>query len=157
MRGVDAAVVYARTGPTVWTALSLGDDLGTAVGKGLQRALVTAATDLQLARTHAARHVLGRKGNVVGYRRTLGGGDNCRLCQLASTQRYRVGDLMALHNRCSCGILPIFGDRDPGQVIDPERLAALKRDGPDVVVRTHGELGKVLTAEGHRHLGPDDI
>lgn len=158
MRGVDAAVVYARTGPTVWTALARGDPLDVALRKGLQRALVAASTDLQLARTHAARDVLGRKGNVVGYRRTLGGSDSCRLCQLASTQRYKVGDLLPIHNRCSCGVLPIFGDRDPGQVIDPDRLAALKRDGqPGVEVRDHGELGPVLGVRGQSFTGPDDF
>lgn len=186
MRGVSTAEVYRRAGPTVWTSLSRGQSLDNAVRAGLARMQRTAETDVQLSRTHASRYVLSRKSNVVGYRRVLTGGHSCALCAVASTQRYHKAELSPLHPGCSCGILPVFGDKDPGQVVDPERLASVKaslqeRFGHDdarrststggratkatdfddarqlVVVHEHGELGPVLTRRSDHWTGPDDI
>lgn len=129
MRGVPTSQVYARTGPTVWTELSKGTDLDTAVKRGLDRALSTAQTDLQLARTHSSRYVMERKTNVVGYRRVLSGSQSCRLCVTASAQRYTKDRLAPIHNRCDCDVLPIYASEDPGRTINPELIAELKRQG----------------------------
>lgn len=178
LRGVDTVEVYRRPGVTVWTALSDGESFAGAVRKGLLRAEGLASTDVQLAKTHTSRRVLGSKGNVVGYRRVLEGGHSCGLCIVASTQRYRSEDLMPIHGGCSCSVQPIYGDRDPGQVIDPERLAGVHdaiaerfgafdegaRDINDItsyrdvlVTHDHGELGPILGVRGQDFTGPTDV
>lgn len=175
LRGVPTAEVYQRAGVTVWTALSRGVPYDQAVAQGLKRATDLAATDMQLAETHTARRVLTRNPRVVGYRRTLSGGQSCALCAVASTQRYRKQDLMPIHPGCSCKVQPIYGNRDPGRVIDPDRLAGVHqriaerlgvedRGGRNVadfrqlvVTHDHGELGPILTRAGDRFTGPGEI
>lgn len=148
LRGVPAADVYRRAGETVWSELSRGADLSDAVSRGLDRATTMAETDLQLASTHTARRAMTADSRVVGYRRVTDG-DPCKLCATASTQRYRTGDLMPVHARCSCSVVPIVGDRDPGQIIDPERLRRLKAEATETAVHDHGEVGPVLTEASH--------
>lgn len=172
--GVLPVEVYRRAGVTLWTQLSNGRSFEVAFERATRRATGAAATDLQLTRTHTARRVLGGE-NARFYRRTLGQQENCGLCVIASTQRYRREDLMPIHPGCGCGVLPIPGETDPGQVIDPdllerahgaieERFGASDRGGRDsidyrklVTTREHGELGPVLTVTGHRFTSPTDI
>lgn len=152
LRGVPATDVYARTGPAVWTALANGSDIAAAAAIGLERASAMAATDLQLAKTHASRLVLAGNDNVVGYRRVLEGRKSCGLCVVASTQRYHRGDLMPIHPHCDCGVQPIFGDRDPGRLIEP-----VSSGDVEPVVHEHGELGPVLAVKGQTFTGPSDL
>lgn len=176
IRGTDAVEVYGRTGPTVWTALSRGHSLDDAVRQGLSRALATADTDLQLAKTHAVSYATERSDHVSGFERIPDGGA-CDLCLLASTQRYHSGDLMPIHNRCGCDVEPIFGEHDSGQIINEGLRAKLEDQGVTVyrghgeqsfygrvagndvgvAVQEHGELGPVLTVAGETFTGPDDI
>jgi len=169
-RGIAPAEVYRRAGVTVWTALSEGASLSDAVDQGLHRLLDLAATDLQLAKTRTSLHRLSGDQNVAGYRRTLSGSENCAMCTIASTQRYRKEDLMPIHPGCDCGVAPIRGSVDPGQVIDPDRLEALHQAAADqlgvsdrsgrapdyryIQVRQHGEYGPVLTWRGQHFDGP---
>lgn len=88
-------------------------------------------------------------------------------------------------SNCDCGIIAIYGDKDPGLVIDPDRLdrvhdliderfgafnsgarqipGVTKPNGQplqyrDVLItHTHGELGEVLAVRGQHWTGPDDI
>lgn len=179
LRGVDPAEVYRRPAVTVYTELSRGKTLETAAAAGLRRALQIAATDVQLAKTHAARANQVRR-RVKYFRRVLTGMENCALCVIASTQRYRVGDLSPIHPACDCGVQDLDAGTDPGQVIDPALLeqahqavagAGYQVDaggreaglgtGRDysqlIVTREHGELGPVLTLAGHRFTGADDL
>lgn len=152
MRGVPADVVYGRAGPTVWTSLSKGNPLDVAAAAGLARVVQTAVTDLQLARTHAARHVLSSKGTiVVGYHRVLLGSNPCALCQEAASKRYATGDLMPCHPGCACGVAPVYRN---GKQVAPD-LADV--DESTTAVRTHGELGPVLTRSDHSFLSVDDL
>lgn len=179
MRGVPAIDVYQRAGPTVWSSLAAGDTLDYATNKALARMLLTAATDLQLAKTHSSRHIFSQKDSVVGFRRVLSGGKTCALCAVAATQRYHSEDLLPIHPGCSCGVEPIFGDVDPGQVIDPDGLDSVHesiaerfgtgsesaREVPNfddldykdvLVVHEHGEIGPVLAIRGQNFdKGPD--
>lgn len=178
LRGVPASEVYRRPAVTTWTALANGEPLDRAVSAGLTRARDLAATGLQLAKTHTARRVLDGNRRVVGYRRVLEGTRSCALCIVASTQRYTRGQLLPIHGGCDCGVLPVYGDRDPGQVIDPNTLEGVhdriaERFGaPDrgarkiddvsryrdvLVEHEHGELGPVLGVRGQAFTGPDDI
>lgn len=179
VRGTPAAEVYARPGTETWTNLAQGKAYDVAVQAGQRRAVSLATTDLQLARTHAARRVAAAVNGVVGYRRTLTGAENCALCLVASTQRYTKGTLLPIHPGCDCGVAPIFGDADPGQVINRpllERTHEVIGDtfgGIDrgarqipatdinyrdvIVVHEHGEIGPVLSVRGHDFTGPADF
>lgn len=175
LRGVPTSDVYQRAGVTTWTALANGDDLDNAVAKGLDRALSLAATDLQMAKSHASRYVLDRRPSVVGYRRELTGRKSCGLCAVATTQRYHKADLMPIHPHCDCAVMPLYGTHDPGQVIDEERLADVHsaiadrfgvsdpgaRDLVDyrqaLIVHEHGEIGPVLAIRGQSFTGPGDL
>lgn len=99
-KGVDPAEVYARPIRSVWKALAGSDGLTAAVDAGVLRLGQILATDLQLAKTYAARAVMSGDERVVGYRRVLTGRTSCALCLLASTQRYHRGDLMPIHPGC---------------------------------------------------------
>ena len=175
LRGTDPAEVYARPIRTVWYALSKGASFNDAVEQGVTRATDLALTDLQLAKTHTARAAMLGDNRVVGYRRVLEGPHNCGLCIVASTQRYHRGDLMPIHPACDCGVLPIYGRHDIGQIIDEQSLddvhaAIQERFGVSdrgarapidyrkvLLVRQHGELGPVLTVKGQHFDGPGDI
>lgn len=167
LRGTPAAEVYTRPGITAWMALRDGKGLDQAVSEGLNRAVDLASTDLQLAKTHTVQRNLAADSRVAGYRRVLSGPHNCGLCIVASTQRYHKGDLLPIHPGCDCGVLPIYGRRDPGQILDPDTLAAThtaiqERFGSSdagardidyrkaLLVREHGEIGPVLTVKSHR-------
>ncbi|MER6598972.1 hypothetical protein [Streptomyces parvus] len=173
LRGVPAAQVYERPFVQVWTALSRGHDIADAIGQGRTRLLSITETDLQLARTHAARGAMER-GGAKFFRRRLSSGENCALCTIASTQRYRVAELMPIHPGCHCKPEPLPGNRDPGQVLDEQLLkdahAAIARDlgasdrggrAPDyrdvIITRQHGEYGPLLAVRRQNFTGPDDV
>lgn len=179
LRGVAAAEVYRRPAVATYTALANGTPLDAAVELGRQRAGDLATTDLQLAKTHASRDTLAHDPRVTGYRRVLEGSKSCALCIVASTQRYHRAELMPVHPGCDCGVAPIYGRKDPGQVIDPgtldevharlaERFGAADAGARGVpgeaaqyrdvlVVHEHGELGPVLGVRGQDFTGPTDL
>lgn len=164
IRGVAPETVYGRTASTLYWRLSEGDPFGVAADKAIDRAVISAQTDLQLARTHTVTGTLPQAGSVVGYQRVTDS-DPCELCATAATNLYHTDDLMPIHNRCSCGVEPIIGQswdqaRDD-QVSQLKELEAagisnVKNAGP-VEVQHHGELGPVLTHAGDRFRGPDDL
>lgn len=173
LRGVDPAEVYTRPFVTTWTALAQGKSYAQAVTEGRTRLLSITETDLQLARTHAARQSMQR-GGAKFYRRRLTGSANCGLCVIAATQRYRAERLMPIHPGCDCKVEPLVGSRDPGQIID-ERLLREAHDAvakgvgqsdaggraPDyrqvIITREHGEYGPLLAVARHEFTGPKDI
>lgn len=186
LRGVPASDVYRRPGVEVWTSLAEADRqqqmqerMAAAIERGVRRAMNIAGTDLQLAKTHTAQRAMSGRDGVVGYRRLLTGSENCGLCVVASTQRYHVGELMPIHPGCECGVAPIIGNRDPGQVINQPLLDAShdlinstfgsfdlgSRAIPgkdfeyrDVVVQhEHGEIGPVIAVRGHHFTGPGSL
>lgn len=167
LRGVDPETVYGRPIVTVRTAIAAGDDVARALAAGLHRALNITGTDLQLARTHAARLALEDDDRVTGYMRVLTNPNACALCTIAADNRYGRGELMPIHNQCDCGIAPIVGKTNPGAAINKALLQTRRTDqagddagsasGPQVEVRHHGELGPVLTVAGQQFTGPADI
>ena len=173
LRGVPPDEVYRRPFVQTWSALAAGKPFADAVAQGRTRLLSITETDLQLARTHAARESM-EHGGAKFFRRRLGSGKNCALCTIASTQRYRVENLMPIHPGCHCKPEPLPGDRDPGQVIDEDLLKeahdAIARDlgesdrggrAPDyrkvIITREHGEYGPLLAVRRQNFTGPDDI
>jgi hypothetical protein len=120
--GADAAEVYRRPFNLVWRQLHDLQPLDQAkideaIASGRKRAVQTAATDLQLAKTQTSRDALRATRHVVGYRRVLEGPHSCALCIVAATQRYHKATLLPIHPGCDCSVLPIYGDADPGQTI----------------------------------------
>lgn len=173
LRGVDPAEVYERPFVTTRTALSKGKAYTQAVAEGRTRLLSITETDLQLARTHAAQQSM-KRGGARFFRRDLRSSKSCALCVIASTQRYRVENLMPIHPGCHCKPVPIPGDRDPGHVIDEALLreahdAVAKGIGqsdaggraPDyrevIITRQHGEYGPLLAVRRQNFTGPDDL
>lgn len=171
--GVSGTTVYERPFVEMWTALKTGKSVTQAIEAGAIRARSLATTEIQLAKRNAGLVARNANDRIVGYLRTLSGSENCALCYVASTQRYRRGDLLPIHPGCDCGEQPIYGDSDPGQVIDEQLLestheAIAQRFGISdrgaraidyrlIEVREHGELGPVLTVRGQRFTGPNDI
>jgi hypothetical protein len=123
--GAATREVYRRPFATVYNALASNELLRTAVEQGAVRATSVAGTDVQLASRQAGLRQRQGNDNIVGYRRVLSGAKNCALCAIASTQRYFSSDLKPIHPGCSCGEEPIYGNFDPGQVIDPEGLDSI--------------------------------
>ena len=173
LRGGAPAEVSTRPFVTTWTALSKGKAYADAVAEGRTRLLSITETDLQLARTHAAQQSMQR-GGARYFRRRLTGPSNCALCVLASTQRYKVENLMPIHPGCDCKVEPLVGNRDPGHIIDEATLreahaAVAKGIGasdaggraPDyrdvIITREHGEYGPLLAVRRHEFTGPDDV
>lgn len=173
LRGTAAEEVYSRGFLATRYALSRGKSLDAAVKIGSSRLYNIARTDLQLAKTNTGLFVRGNNSNIVGYSRILSGAENCALCYIASTQRYTRGDLLPIHPGCDCGEMPIYGNSDPGQVIDEANLEATHdavesrfgraaRDGREIdyrqiMIKQHGEIGPVLTVRGQRFTGPGDL
>ncbi len=123
--GPSSQEVYRRPFIEAWTGLAAGELLRTSIERGATRAASLAETDIQLASRIAGRNQRQGNNNIVGYRRVLTGAENCALCAIASTQRYRRDQLKPIHPGCDCGEEPIYGDFDPGQVIDLEGLDSL--------------------------------
>lgn len=173
--GVNVDDVYRR--PFVQMRMALAKnptDVAAAIRTGSVAAGSLARTEVQLARRKASLVARKNNGNIVGYIRTLTGLESCALCYVASTQRYRKGDLLPIHPGCDCGEMPIYGSQDPGQVIDEFRLGksheAIKDrfgfaiaqargeiDYRKVMIEDHGELGPLLTVKGHKFTGPNDL
>lgn len=123
--GPSAQEVYRRPFVELYTALSSNQLLRTAVERGAARAASIAETDIQLASRLAGLKQRQGNNNIVGYRRVLTGSENCALCAIASTQRYTRNNLKPIHPGCDCGEEPIYGDFDPGQVIDQGGLDSI--------------------------------
>ena len=162
-RGVDPRVVYRRPAVDVYTALAAGKPLPQAAAEGRLRLMQLIGGDMQLAKVHASRQSMrGYPEEGQFYRRVLTGRENCALCVVASTQRYRRGDLMPIHPGCDCGVQPLPPGLAVNQVIDEDlleqvhqitadRLGVSDRGGrtPDyrklLAVSEHGEYGPTLS------------
>ncbi len=155
--GPTADEVYRRPFVESWTALAAGELLRTSIERGATRAASLAETDVQLASREAGRRQRSGNGNIVGYRRVLTGAENCALCAIAATQRYTRGQLKPIHPGCDCGEEPIYGDFDPGQVVDPEGLdsvheALVQQLGVTDRNARSAEIGKFVEYEDETRL-----
>lgn len=172
-KGVGTSLVYSRPFVDMRTALSQGKTVKESIEAGARRAAYLASTEVQLARRQAGLQARNSNDRIVGYIRTLTGMENCALCYVASTQRYRRGELMPIHPGCDCGEMPIFGTQDPGQVINEVRLEAIHEnveqrfgvsdrsaraiDYRAIRITEHGEMGPLLTVKGQSALGAGDV
>lgn len=154
-RGVDTRDVYARPIITMRRLVAEGRTYEEAKRIAGARARTTAVTDLALANRLAGDRGMQALG-VRFYRRALTGA-SCELCRVASTQRYRTGDLMPIHPNCDCRVVPIFERDDPGQVINSLVFTDLGEPTQRAETRRHGELGPVLVNAHHSFARLDGV
>lgn len=146
-RKVDPVEEYRRPAKSLYLALSNGDDFLTAVNSGASRLKVLLETDLQVAKTTQSRASL-QSGGYTYYRRVLSGSENCALCAIASTQRYKVSELMPIHGHCDCSVEAVSAGYDPGQVLDPDLLSAVHQH----IEATGGTVDASASTEDYRQL-----
>lgn len=171
-RGVPVGDVYRRPVSTIYTQLAALKSWEDAHAAGMRRLESIASMDMQLAKVRQG-HASMRGSGFRFYRRTLSGNENCALCTIASTQRYKVSSVMPIHPGCDCGFEPIDRAWVP-QVIDPALLedthghvkafaGVADRGGrsPDyrqlIITREHGEFGPTLAWRDQSFTGPDDL
>jgi len=163
--GITSDLVYRRPFVDLRRKLADGSQMSEAIEAGARRANLLAQTEIELAKRNVGLKVRQANQNIVGYIRTLTGSENCALCYVASTQRYRRGDLLPIHPGCDCGEMPLYGTDDPGQVIDQTRLDATHQavnerfgrfdlsardiDYRQIRITNHGEMGPMLSVSGH--------
>jgi hypothetical protein len=120
--------VYRRPAITARAALADGKPFDEAMRVAGSRASSMAAADVGLAHRQASVDAMSANPDVDGYRRVLTGA-SCLLCMVASTQRYRTGELMPIHTRCDCRVAPLVDGTDYGRVVNRELYRELKSSG----------------------------
>lgn len=172
-RGVNPETVYARPVITSRTALSQGKSPQRALAIGGKRLQNIVGTDLQMAKVRQSQQSLTAGGKQY-FRRVLTGSENCALCTIASTQRYKTSRLMPIHPGCDCHIDVLPRGMDLNQVVDPQLLEqthqqvkAIKviddRSGRMtdyrklIMTREHGEVGPVLTWRHQQFTAKSDL
>lgn len=168
LRGVPMEDVVLR--PAATTRWLKTKDRPDAAEIGAQRLAIMAQTSMELALRYAAQRVVEQTPGVDGYRRILrpylSAGGSCGLCIAASDRRYKTSELMPIHARCKCSVLPIIGDQDPGLELNGYDLDEIykaaggnTRDKLKRVryrVEEHGELGPVLVPAGQKFRTEDE-
>ena len=154
-RPADPLEVYQRGIVTARAAVSDGIPYLDAMRAGRARSVNSAETDIALAQRDVMSRAVGGT-RIVGYRRTLTG-DSCPLCRIASTQRYTRSSLMPLHGHCDCGVAPIIGEHDPGEVINKPLLAELKQQGEIDRITQRRALPKARTALENAERRVEDL
>jgi hypothetical protein len=160
---------YGRVADTVRFEVAGGRALDDAIRIGLQRADVMVRTDLALARRLQSRETFQASQRVYFYRRVvhpeLSRTGTCGLCIAAADRKYNIADLMPLHQRCKCTVLPITSGSDPGGALDQDEkfaeaygmaLSNRAKDLKEVRVRYewNNELGPTLSDAEHRSTHP---
>lgn len=177
--GADMRLIYQRPIKLFRRQVAKGVQPAEAYRQAMHAAATLTETNNTLAMRQASQIALSQlatEANITGFRRILRPelaktGISCGLCIAASDQVYNKARLLPMHGGCNCDVLPIVGAAggtgDPGNSLNNLDLgdlyaAAGSTDGWDLKrtrfeVNEHGELGPVLTVEGHKFTGPDDL
>lgn len=108
-----------------WHGLAEGRPWDEALAAGRSRATSTAVDYVASTSRRTASFVAG--DGIVGWRRVLTA-NSCAWCATVSTQRYRSAESADFgHDHCDCIVAPIYGDADPGQVINQVRVDELEQ------------------------------
>lgn len=172
---LNPADVYGRVADGArYDQVAGGADEPKARERAIVRIQAAAHTDMTLAVRAQYERALkqGRTVRADGWRRILrpelSQSGPCGLCVVAADRVYRRGDLLPIHNRCVCEVLPILGDLDPGLILNVDDLERIyraagstggsKREGGAlkkirVALTEHGELGPVLTYADQHYRG----
>lgn len=169
--GVSTEEVLLRPAATVRYLRSRDEPRTVAAQAGLNRLQAIGATNLQLALSQATVQSLSRVQGVRGYRRILrpylSRGGSCGLCIAAADRIYGKRDLLPIHAKCKCAVMPVTRAGDPGlelNVADLNSLygaaggtegARLKRTR--YRIEQHSELGPVLVPAGQHFRDVDDV
>jgi hypothetical protein len=174
-RGIASAELYQRPANQLYRELQQGVPFQSALDHSATRLSQIVSTDMQLVKTQQSSVSL-LAGGLGYFRRVLTGTEDCSLCEIASAVRYVVGDLMPVHSGCNC-VVDAVGDtwssaaalgaaslldaenrigseyfdefEDPAE-IPLDELTSL------VEVRTHSEIGPVLTWKSQNFTGPSE-
>lgn len=172
LRDVDPNVEWDRPASEYRRLRVLGADDVQAQERAASRAEALAQMDLDLAMREAARQRIAPVPNVRGYRRVirpeLSESGTCGLCIAASDRVYHVKDLLPIHARCKCEVMPITKANDPGLRLNSEDLKALYGAAGDstsaaklkrvrATVEQNGELGPVLRVKGQNFRDKGDV
>lgn len=176
--GADMRRVYQRPIKLFRRQVAKGVDPAEAFGQAMRLASVITQTNNGLAGRDALRQsmdALGDRIGITGYRRIvhpeLSRTGTCGLCIVASDNVYSRRELMPLHGRCKCTVLPIVGARDgagdPGNSLNNLSLGDFyalagstgSRDLKKVRVEVweHGEYGPTLGYANQRHTSWEDL
>lgn len=152
LRGIPAEIVYGRPFGAYGASVDKGATVADAIASAQAYVKKIAATDLQLAQTHAARDWMratsaGEQGElrIVGYRRVITNPNACKLCVAASTRTYRIADLMPIHEHCDCGVQPLWGTDPVASVGTTVRVEEDPEIGPRLMADTWSDVGPRLT------------
>lgn len=171
-RGVkDHREVYERVAAEYRRGIASGIGSQQALSQALGRARVMASTDLGLAHQRQAKRVMDARRELRYFRRVIrpeaSKSGTCGLCAAASDRKYWRGDLLPIHARCKCLVIPVTAATDPGSQLNEETLGELYEAGGStyardlkrtrVVVEEHGELGPQLRVEGQHFRGPEEV
>lgn len=166
LRGAPAEVVYRRPANEVYAALHEQKTLEEAKRAGELRLLSIIGSDMQQARIRQAQRSMSSAGSGGGpgsgddgpqyYRRVLTGRENCALCIVASTQRYKVSEVLPVHPGCDCGFQPLAKGQDLFHVLDPElleRVHQIVEERTGESNRSAGGYGDFLMTLDHTEHG----
>lgn len=171
-RSVPHVEAYSRPASDVRRLVAEGASLESAQGVAAARVDAMVLTDLALSMTNSARTVFETRGNWIdGYRRVIhperSKSGTCGLCAVASDQVYASGDLLPIHARCKCEVLPIVNGVDPARDLNDTELRSLydaagSSQGADlkrirIEVTEHGEIGPVLSNAKHATRKPSQV
>lgn len=180
LRQVSPLIVYRRPITATLVALAGGATFLAAKKIGRDRLERLVSDDLSMAHREAARRTFLDDDRITGYRRVVRpelGAKTCGLCIAASDNRYSRDDLLPIHTRCSCEVMPIVRTgagkvKDPGRVINGQDIESLYNSSvaatggstsyddllaTKFAVHHHGELGPVLRPAGEHFTGPAAI
>lgn len=170
-KGTTLDRVYNRLARDYRYLVSQKRPVEEALNAVLARSTAMTHMDVALAQRAQGQATLIHQG-IKGYRRVLHPElahvtGTCGLCIVAADQKYRVEQLLPLHNGCHCGILPITDAHDPGQDLNAADLKAIYQaagstEAEDLhrvqaKVHLHGELGPVLTNAQYDWRSPKDV
>lgn len=167
----DPAEVYGRVADGYrYATTMLGDPPERAQAKAAVRIATAAKTDVQLAVRAQYQRTMSAQG-ARGWRRILhpelSESGPCGLCVVAADRIYRTEDLLPIHNRCVCEVLPIYAGADPGITLNGDDLKALydaaggntreQLRRVNVVLTEHGELGPTLVYGDQHYRSPEEV
>jgi hypothetical protein len=140
--GTSYVDVWTRPVVTARAAISRGRTFAEAIEEGAAKASSLARTDVGLASRSGSTAAMQATPEVVGYRR-VPDSSPCSFCLTIATRRYKLEALAPAHANCTCGVVPIFDDADPGEAIAHDAQRALDESDQDAerVTTEPSEIG----------------
>ena len=163
--GTTTPLTYRRLSRDVRHLLSEGVPLQIATDQVMSRFEEMLTDDLNLAmREQSRRFFMANERTTLGFRRVirpeLSETGVCGLCAVASDRWYSRDDLMPIHSRCRCDVVPITRDYDPAEMNEVDLRSLYEAAGEStgagdllnvkIKIEAHGELGPRIIPAEHR-------